>query len=464
MLFPTGVFALFFLLVFLAHWALRRHLLADRWLLLGASFVFYAHWSFELCFLLLALGLWAWGAGRLVAPGAHARPPWRLPLAVAGPLLVLGWFKYADFFLAEAGALLARFGLEAPPLLGIILPVGISFFCFQAISYILDVARGEARAEPSPLFVLVYIFFFPHLAAGPIVRAAHFLPQVAAPSDPRRIPFLMAGLLILGGLCKKLLLANTLATQLVDPVFRDPEGAAAADALLAIYGYAAQIWCDFSAYSDMAIGVAALLGFHFPRNFDQPYRAASLSEFWRRWHISLSSWLRDYLYIPLGGSRGGEARTARNLMLTMVLGGLWHGAAWRFVLWGALHGAGLVAERFLGLRGAVAGPRRWLGMLLTFHLVCLGWVLFRAPDMEGVGGILTALGRWEPALVATPLLAALTAFALALHLLPGDWVERLERRLVALPAPTLGVGFGVAILLIVTLGPSGVAPFIYFQF
>ncbi|WP_149538868.1 MBOAT family O-acyltransferase [Siccirubricoccus phaeus] len=251
MLFPTGAFALFFLGVFLAHWGLRRHLVADRCLLLGASILFYAQWSLEFCALLGVLGLWAWGAGRLLAPRgdgiAAPRPAWLLPLAVAGPLAVLGWFKYADFFLAEAGALLARLGLEAPPLLGIVLPVGISFFCFQAISYIVDVARGEARAEPSPLNVLVYIFFFPHLAAGPIVRAAHFLPQVATPADPRRIPFLMAGLLILGGLVKKVLLANTLATQLVDPVFRDPEGVAALDALLAIYGYAAQIWCDFSA-------------------------------------------------------------------------------------------------------------------------------------------------------------------------------------------------------------------------
>jgi D-alanyl-lipoteichoic acid acyltransferase DltB (MBOAT superfamily) len=462
MLFPTGTFALFFATVFLAHWGLRRHPVANHWLLLGASLVFYAHWSLEFCALLGGLGFWAWGMGRLLATRRGNRP--LLWLAIAGPLAVLGWFKYADFFLAEFGAMLAGFGMQPPALLGLVLPVGVSFFCFQAISYIVDVARGDAKAEPMPLKVLVYIFFFPHLAAGPIVRAAHFLPQLAQPPDPRRIPLLMAGMLIIGGLAKKVLVANTLATQLVDPVFGDPEAAGAADAALAVYGYAAQIYCDFSAYSDMAIGVAALLGYHFPRNFDQPYRAATLSDFWRRWHISLSRWLRDYLYIPLGGSRGGEARTARNLMLTMLLGGLWHGAAWRFLLWGALHGAGLVVERLLGWHGAAGGWRRVAGVLVTFHIICLGWVLFRAPDLATAWGVLAALGRMEGAGIATPALAALTALALALHVLPPGWTMALERRLANLPAPALGLGFGIAILGIVTLGPSGTAPFIYFQF
>ncbi len=469
MLFPTGVFALFFLVVFAAHWLLVRYPpryapWADRVLLLGASLVFYAAWDPRFCLLLLALGLWAWWTGRLVAALPLEERALALPGAVAVPLLVLGYFKYADFFIAEAGGLLASLGLEAPALLGVVLPVGVSFFVFQALSYVLDVHRGDALAERSPLNVLVYVCFFPHLAAGPIVRAAHFLPQVAQRPDASRLPFVMAGLLIAGGLAKKLLLANTLATELVDPVYRDPTAAGLADAWLAFYGYAAQIYCDFSAYSDMAIGVAALLGFHFPRNFDQPYRAASLSEFWRRWHISLSSWLRDYLFIPLGGSRGGEARTARNLLLTMVLGGLWHGAAWRFVLWGALHGGGLVLERALGWRGAKQGWRRWLAMALTFHVVCLGWVLFRAPDMAVAGGLLTAMASGAETAVANQKLVALVGVALALHLLPGNWTQGLERGLRWLPAPAYGLAFGLLLLVIITLGPVGVAPFIYFQF
>jgi D-alanyl-lipoteichoic acid acyltransferase DltB (MBOAT superfamily) len=469
MLFPTGAFALFFLVVFALHWALVRWPIrgapwADRLLLLAASMVFYGAWDARFCALLIALGLWGWWMGRLL--GALPRPDHGLllPAAVAVPLLVLGYFKYADFFLAEAGALLAEAGLEAPALLGVVLPVGVSFFVFQALSYILDVHRGDAQAERNPLNVLVYICFFPHLAAGPIVRAAHFLPQVAQRPDWKRIPVLMAGLLILGGLAKKLLLANTLATELVDPAYQDPGALGALDAWAAFYGYAAQIYCDFSAYSDIAIGVAALLGFHFPRNFDQPYRAATLSEFWRRWHISLSSWLRDYLFIPLGGSRGPEWLTARNLMLTMLLGGLWHGAAWRFLAWGALHGAGLVLERALGWRGGHFGWRRWVGVALTFHLVCLGWVLFRAPDLATAGALLTAMAGGAEATLTTPKLALLVALALGLHFVPADWQARAEQRLAALPAPAYGLAFGVLLLLVLTLGPTGVAPFIYFQF
>lgn len=239
------------------------------------------------------------------------------------------------------------------------LPVGISFFTFQGISYVVDVARGDARAARDPLDVFLYISFFPHLVAGPIVRAANFLPQLAAPLSRDRVPLVMAGLLILGGLFKKMVIANGLATGLVDPVFADPAAHGALDLWLATYGYAIQIYCDFSAYSDIAIGVAALLGFHFPRNFDQPYRARSLAEFWRRWHISLSSFLRDYLYRPLGGNRRGPRRTMANLLIVMLLGGLWHGAAWTFVLWGLLHGLVLALERLIGWKGRRAGAASW---------------------------------------------------------------------------------------------------------
>jgi D-alanyl-lipoteichoic acid acyltransferase DltB (MBOAT superfamily) len=281
------------------------------------------------------------------------------------------------------------------------------------------------------------------------------------------LPFIMAGLLILGGLAKKLWLANTLAVELVDPAFRDPSALSAAEAWLAVYAYAAQIYCDFSAYSDMAIGVAALLGFHFPRNFDQPYRATSLRDFWQRWHISLSFWFRDYVYKPLGGNRGGRWATARNAFLAMVLSGLWHGAAWTFLLWGALHGAVLVLERIFGLIPRPDAPawRRWLGILVTFHVVCLGWILFRAGELATTWAMLEALTRFDMAPErALGWLAVITAAALALHALPPRWTERLEARLAPLPVPVVGLIFGVALVVILTLGPSGVAPFIYFQF
>ncbi|RVT96109.1 MBOAT family protein [Rhodovarius crocodyli] len=457
MLFPTGVFAIFFLVVFTLHWGLNRWPLADRLWLLAASAGFYAFWDARLCLLLGGVGLWAWGLGHLTARDRR----W-LWLGISGVLAVLGLFKYADFFLGEiAGRFALLFGAQPPDLLGLVLPVGISFYCFQAISYMVDVSRGELRPERGPLNVVLYLGFFPHLAAGPIVRAAHFLPQLREPPDAARLPTIMACLLILGGLVKKLWLANTLAVELVDPAFRDPTALSSGRALLAIYGYAAQIWCDFSAYSDMAIGVAALLGYHFPRNFDQPYRAASLREFWRRWHISLSFWFRDYVYKPLGGDRGGRWFIARNAMIAMTLSGLWHGAAWNFLLWGMLHGAALVIERMLKLEGRFG---RIGGTLITFHIVCLGWVLFRATDMSVAGGMLAALGQGGTGEAATLWLAAITAVALALHFLPADWPQRLEAALKPMPAWALGLGFGLALVIILTLGPAGVAPFIYFQF
>ena len=224
------------------------------------------------------------------------------------------------------------------------LPVAISFLTFHAISYIVDVYRGRLKASRSPLDILLYISFFPHLVAGPIVRAHEFLPQLASPRRAEDFGFGENMLLILGGLFKKMVIANYLAVKFVDPIFTDPTQFSRFDLVMAVYAYAIQIYADFSAYTDIAIGVAALLGYRFPQNFNQPYRALGIGDFWRRWHMTLSNWLRDYLYIPLGGNRGGRLMTARNLMLTMLLGGLWHGANWTFLIWGALHGAALVVD------------------------------------------------------------------------------------------------------------------------
>jgi D-alanyl-lipoteichoic acid acyltransferase DltB (MBOAT superfamily) len=268
-------------------------------------------------------------------------------------------------------------------------------------------------------------------------------------------------------------IANWLAVSLVDKAFFDPTAYGTIDLLAATYGYAVQIYCDFSAYSDIAIGIAALLGYRFQRNFNQPYRAETLADFWRRWHMSLSSWLRDYLYIPLGGSRHGRLRTYFNLLLTMVLGGIWHGAAWKFVIWGALHGGMLAVERMLsGRASGAAGEtehrapwRRALGILFTFHFVCLCWIFFRADNATRAGDFLMGLANWsQPASLLTPFLGSLIAFGLLIQFTSPDLLEQLDRLYHRIPTWAVGVLTGIALLLIEAVGGDSSAPFIYFQF
>ncbi len=297
------------------------------------------------------------------------------------------------------------------------------------------------------------------------MRAADLLPQVrdrwTPPRGPTRIAAGLAVAVILSGLFKKLVLANYLAVDLVDEAFFDPALYGAADLTLAAYAYSVQIYCDFSGYSDMAIGFAALLGFTLPKNFDQPFRAASMREFWRRWHISLSTWLRDYLYVPLW-----RLFTMRNLLVTMVLGGLWHGAAWTFLIWGALHGALLAAERATDARAAPRGSaRRAVGVASTLHLVVLTFVIFRSESLPLLRDYLAGFARWdEPAELATPFVLALAAFGLAMHFTSPQATERAAAALGALPWPALGAVAGAGIALIGYLAPDEVTPFIYFQF
>src|SRR6266550_5384967 len=331
MLFPTLGFLLFFLIVAAAMAVLGTRFAAKKTVLVVASYYFYAQWDWRFCLLLAGSSALSYIAGQLIDRASDERRARTiLGIAVALHLGLLGAFKYFDFFISSANQLARLLGLEHElPFIEILLPVGISFFTFHGISYITDVYRRDVAVCRNPLDMLLYMSFFPQLVAGPIVRAAYFLPQLVRPST-EPIPIGPALLLILSGLFKKVVIANYLATGLVDPVFSAPTSYGGPDLLLATYGYAVQIFCDFSAYSDMAIALAALLGFRFPANFNQPYRAQRLREFWQRWHISLSTWLRDYLYKPLGGNRGGRLNTYRNLLLTMLLGGLWHGAAWIF--------------------------------------------------------------------------------------------------------------------------------------
>ncbi len=470
MLFPTLDFLLFFLAVLALLWLLRDSYEAQKKLLVAASYFFYAQWDWRFCFLLGFSSVVTYVAGLLIDRAAS--PASRRAVVAATVtlhLLTLGFFKYFDFFVHSADELLHHLGLRtALPELEVILPVGISFFTFHGISYVVDVYRRDVAVCRRLSDMLLYLSFFPQLVAGPIVRASKYLPQLyARPTRDFGLSWPLA--LILGGLFKKVVMANYIAVGLVDPVFDDPIHYGLPDLLLAIYGYAVQIYCDFSAYTDIAIGIAALLGYEFPINFNQPYRADSLQDFWRRWHISLSSWLRDYLYKPLGGSRHGGWRTARNLAITMLLGGIWHGAAWKFVFWGALHGVGLGVERFL-LRGErrdvpSSGPRRVVATVLVFHFVCLGWLFFRADSFDTASLYLQTMAGGDLTLSqTTPFVLGLIVLGMVLQFLPPDLPRRIGAALAAAPDWLLGAGAGAAVAAINAIGPDGVAPFIYFQF
>jgi alginate O-acetyltransferase complex protein AlgI len=388
-------------------------------------------------------------------------------------LVFLGVFKYYGFFVDSFAEVLDIIGFDVrPPVLQIALPIGISFYTFHAISYVIDIGRGDIRPMPLADFAM-YLSFFPHLIAGPIVRASELGPQIQGRADPRNIEAAEAFRLIAAGLFKKVVISSYVSSALVDPVFGAPGAHGRWELVVGVYAYAIQIYADFSGYTDIAIGCALLLGIRFPQNFDAPYRALSLQDFWRRWHMTLSRWLRDYLYLPLGGNRGGVRRTYRNLFLTMVLGGLWHGAAWTFVVWGALHGAYLVGERIVRARWAETHPqpvlpavvRRPLQWALTFNVVCLAWIFFRADSLgtafDVIGGI---LGSSLANPLVTGLLVLTIALALASQFVPPRAVEVVQDRFATLAAGTQAVALALALTAIDVLGPDGVAPFIYFQF
>jgi alginate O-acetyltransferase complex protein AlgI len=382
-----------------------------------------------------------------------------LTLAIAFDLGLLGYFKYANFFLSTTDNVLGTSWIAH-----VVLPVGISFYTFMAISYVVDTYRGELVPASLARFA-VFQAFFPHLVAGPIVRASELLPQLESERDPRKVDVSRAFFLIVSGLFLKVVIANHLATNIVDDVFAAPNTHSSLEVLVAVYGYAVQIFADFCGYTNIAIGIALLLGFQFPQNFNSPYTAVSLQDFWRRWHMTLSRWLRDYLYIPLGGNRKGRLLTYRNLMLTMLLGGLWHGAAWTFVVWGGIHGLGLSIERATGWR-PTSEAAKWFGRILTFHVVCFGWIFFRADSFGRAGDVIarlfTAWGQASP-LVTTSVVLAILVGILGQYVRPGA-VGAALRGFQRLPVPAQATCFAVSLVLINTLGPEGVAPFIYFRF
>jgi alginate O-acetyltransferase complex protein AlgI len=461
MLFNSATFLQFFAAFGLLYYCVRHHLRARNVLIVAASYLFYGWWDYRFLALLLGSSLLDYSVG--LGLDRLKDPRWRrllVAVSIVGNLTVLGFFKYYGFFVASFVDLLARFGVQAHlPMWRVILPVGISFYTFQTMSYALDVYRREMPATRHVMDFLAYVSFFPQLVAGPIERGKHLLPQF---SETRHItwPMVEEGIwLCLWGLFKKVVLADNLA-PLVDLVYGHPRPGALMVAW-ATTAFGLQIYCDFSGYSDIARGTARMLGFDIMLNFNLPYVATSLREFWRRWHISLSTWLRDYLYIGLGGNRRGAARTYINLFITMLLGGLWHGAAWNFVTWGAWHGAGLAAERLWKWRA----PGRVLAWLLTMSFVFYGWLLFRAGSWHRIVTLTGQLGDF-----VVPAWTWSYGLNLAVFGLPLAGMQFWQHRtgnllpLFAWPLWRRALLQGVLLVAIVLFWEKAEVPFIYFQF
>jgi D-alanyl-lipoteichoic acid acyltransferase DltB (MBOAT superfamily) len=459
-----------------------------RWiLLLAASYVFYGAWKPQYLILLVLTTAVDYGVGVLL--GREQGPARRRALLVASLVANLGvlfTFKYLNFCSASLRGALHRFGLpDDIPSLDVLLPVGVSFYTFQSISYTIDVYRRDLEPEPHFGRFALYVAFFPQLVAGPIERSTRLLPQFR---ETQRWDFdrAVGGLgWMLWGLFKKVVVADRAAT-FVDAVYRQPGDFQGLSVVAATYAFAYQIYCDFSGYSDIARGAARVMGFELMQNFDRPYAAATITDFWRRWHISLSTWFRDYLYVPLGGSRAGWSRRAANLAVVFLVSGLWHGASWTFVVWGAYHGALMIAaigvERLSGRYAAglrISRPLRVAGraleIALTFHLVCLGWVLFRADDLGHAWELLLRLPVSYPASVVDelarigPAPPAATTLELAILVLSIAMVEGVERflrtpRLARTPVPVRWLAWASLCVWILLTAVQSHSPFIYFQF
>ena len=476
MIFSEPRFLLFFLLVFAVHWSLRNNQ-ARKHFLLACSLYFYGFWDWR--FLGLIVGCAAIdfiAAGKIKAAQARGEKGfgWMLTSLVYD-LGTLAFFEYFDFFADSAGDTLRWLGLPVSDLtLGIVLPVGISFFTFQAMSYTIDVYRGRLQAVRRFDDFLLFITFFPQLVAGPIVRASDFLFQLETKRELAKVDVHNALGQFLSGFIKKAVIADMIAGP-ADVVFKDPSAYDAGSIWIAVVCYAVQIYCDFSGYSDMAIGTGRLLGYELCKNFDFPYLATSITDFWRRWHLSLSTWLRDYLYITLGGNRGGRWFTHRNLMLTMLLGGLWHGAGWNFVIWGAIHGTALVVHKEWVLRFGT-GKLPFVSRLVTLYVVLAAWIFFRAQTFDQSWTMLKAwlwfespgvkvVKLWSPdpetwSLFGASMLLLLPLLALhiATHLRTHLWLRG------KMPAWLVTLLFGVIAALSLAFMPLQARPFIYFQF
>ena len=474
MIFNSLTFVVFFAVVLTAYWTMRSWG-SRKNLLLVASYLFYAAWNppFVLLLVLSTFIDYVAGARMAAATRPAARKAW-LAFSLTANLGMLGYFKYGTFMLENFQALLALAGITyVPPQMAIVLPVGISFYTFQTLSYSLDIYRGQLSPVRSFRDFALYVTFFPQLVAGPIVRAVDFLPQMV--TAPRAQPGRLAwGLFLMTlGMFQKVVLADTLLAGAADQVFGHRGPLAGLDAWTGVFAFSGQIFFDFAGYSTCAIGAALCLGFSLGDNFRFPYAAVGFSDFWRRWHLSLSTFLRDYLYIPLGGNRGGAARMVINLVIVMLLGGLWHGAAWTFVVWGLIHGVCLVIER--GLRAVFkdAAWTRTLGVqillgLATYVVVCITWIFFRAQDFGTALGLLAAMTGNLP-IAGEAILSTRVILQVALvtaGLLGAHWLLRhttLETVVARTPRWALTGAWSLMLFTLILTQGNGNA-FIYFQF
>jgi D-alanyl-lipoteichoic acid acyltransferase DltB (MBOAT superfamily) len=471
MLFNSYIFWAFYAVVFVLYRWLPHN--GQNWLLLAASYVFYGYWDVRFLLLMIATTAVDYGVGLcLDAERFRKHRKAVLVVSICANLGVLGFFKYYGFFAREFAALMANIGLSSSlPVLNVVLPVGISFYTFQSMSYTIDVYRREVAAVKSLRDFALYVAFFPQLVAGPIERSSNLIPQVIHPRHPHPGQFWQGLYDVATGLFRKVVIADNLA-PVANTIFQtDPSRLSGMETLIGVYAFAFQIYCDFSGYSAIARGTARWMGFDLMENFHMPYFAVSPSDFWKRWHISLSSWLRDYLYIPLGGNRGGEWKTARNLMLTMILGGLWHGAAWTFIAWGTIHGLMLVAFKWYDgwrLAGRPLSPMARAGrIVLMFHLVCVTWLLFRASSLTQAWAMFTTIFTNFHVTPFAVSCATLVAF-FAIPLLLIDWFSQQSHDpgswLAHRPLAWQSAALSYLLLMVTFFPPSQVHEFIYFQF
>lgn len=473
LIFSSGLFLWLFAAFMVVYVLLQRKNTARILFVALFSYYFYYKSSGTYFYLLAVVTLCdftiAWLMDR--TQNRYGRKAW-VVFSVLINLGLLGYFKYTNFL---GNTIAAIMGGQFTAL-DIFLPVGISFFTFQSLSYTIDVYRRDIKPLTSLLDYAFYVSFFPQLVAGPIVRARDFIPQIRKPLFVSQEMFGRGIFLIVVGLFKKAVISDYISINFVERIFDNPTLYSGVENLMGVYGYALQIYCDFSGYSDMAIGIALLLGFHFNLNFNSPYKSASITEFWRRWHISLSSWLRDYLYISLGGNRHGKFRQYLNLFLTMLLGGLWHGASWNFLLWGAFHGVALALHKaWMSLIGKKKGEerhglRRALGVIVTFHFVCFCWIFFRNADfgnsMDMLRQIFTA---FRPQLFVQLVEGYWRVFALMgvgylLHFAPDSWENAFSGTIIRLPFLGKAILMIGLIYLVIQMKSSEIQSFIYFQF
>ena len=469
MLFSSGLFWVLFL-IFLPVYALLRSRRLQM-VVYVVAFSLYFYYKSSACFfmLLIITSVLDWCLSRIMS---DTRKLWKrrlcLWLSIGMSLSILGFFKYANFFLWNWNQMVE--GNFQP--LDIILPVGISFYTFQSISYIVDVYKGRVSPTETWIEYLFFLSYFPALVAGPIVRADYFLPQIQNRDHASRQEMAAGLWLIILGLVKKAVVADYIA-QYNDLIFASPTGYSGLESLMGVVGYVVQIYCDFSGYSDMAIGISAIMGFRLTRNFDFPYKSSNLTDFWRRWHVSLSTWLRDYVYIPLGGNRRGTLRTYVNNFLTMLVGGLWHGAAWKFIIWGGMHGVGLIVHKALR-PWLVKIPDTWpvkaASWTLTMAYVSFLFIFFRAASFEDAWLIIRNIfGNFDIAYLA-PFVRVryvwliFVAMIIAVHSLPTRWINAAGDWFVRAPFGAKLAVFIVAVQLVVQFMSEDVMPFIYFQF